>query len=502
MSQLQTGWRLAGLWGRGLLLPLLAWSWPAPTLAEVSPGTSPLGPTLSSRYQWYLIGAVVILEALLIVALLIERRGRQRAERSLAERLRFETLLSEQSAIFSSVPATDVDREIQRALRRIADFFAADRGSLTEFSHDSRTARMTHSWIAEGAGAVPPTVSLAKIPWVMSRLRRAEVVRFSRVEDLPQDEAATDRETYRALNIRSHVEVPLTSGGALLGSLMFSALGAERVWPDELVQRLQLLAEVFANILSRRQSDIELQQLRQDLAHVGRVSTVGELTASLAHELNQPLTAILSNAEAAQDVLDVEPTNLRELREILTDIVEDDRRAVEVIHRLRGLLKKGRLELVPLDANEVVGEVARLVGGDVLLRKVQVRLELAEQLPSVQGDRVQVQQVILNLILNALQAMGESAIADRLLVLRTGADGASAVEIAVEDSGTGVDESDMEQIFQAFHTTKPDGMGMGLAISRSVVEAHGGRLTARNNPGGGATFSFTLPVSGVDSAFP
>ena len=126
-----------------------------------------------------------------------------------------------------------------------------------------------------------------------------------------------------------------------------------------------------------------------DLAHVGRVSTVGELTASLAHELNQPLTAILSNAEAAQDVLDIEPTNLRELREILTDIAEDDRRAVEVIHRLRGLLKKGRLELVSLDANEVVGEVVRLIGGDVLLHNVRVRLELADALPSVQGDRVQ-----------------------------------------------------------------------------------------------------------------
>ena len=218
-----------------------------------------------------------------------------------------------------------------------------------------------------------------------------------------------DRETYRALGIKSHVEIPLNADGALLGALMFSSLGAERVWPDELVQRLQLLAEVFANILSRRQSDMELQQLRQDLAHVGRVSTVGELTASLAHELNQPLTAILSNAEAAQDVLDVTPTNLPELREILADIVDDDRRAVEVIHRLRGLLKKGQLELAPLDANEVVREVARLVGGDAVLRDVLVRLELADRLPPAHGDRVQVQQVILNLILNGLQAMAESA---------------------------------------------------------------------------------------------
>ena len=137
----------------------------------------------------------------------------------------------------------------------------------------------------------------------MARLQGGEVVRFSRVDELPADAAAVDRETYRKLGITSQVEVPLKVGGALLGTLTFSTLGAERAWPDELVQRLQLLGEVFANVLSRRQSEMEAQRLRQDLAHVGRVSTMGALTASLAHELNQPLTAILSNAQAAQRIL-------------------------------------------------------------------------------------------------------------------------------------------------------------------------------------------------------
>jgi signal transduction histidine kinase len=420
--------------------------------------------------------------------------GRKRLEQSLAERLRFETLLSEQSATFSSLSATEVDREITQALRRIADFFKADWGSLAELSHDARVAKITHSWVTEGAAPRPSTVSLAEIPWAMSQLQAGEVVRFSRVEELPADRAAVDRRTYVKQGIKSQVQVPLKVGGALLGVLTFSALGAERVWADELVQRLQLLGEVFANVLSRRQSEMEAQQLRRDLSHVGRVSTIGELTASLAHELNQPLTAILSNAQTAQDALEASPVNLAEIREILADIVEDDKRAGAVIHRLRGLLKKGTPEFTPLDVNEMVDEVARLVSGDAVARNVSVRLDLAPRLPPVWGDRVQLQQVILNLVVNGLDAIRELAGGERTLVLWTAEANPGAVTIGVRDSGTGIDETDLDHMFQAFYTTKADGLGMGLAIARSIVEAHGGRLTAKNNPEGGATFSFTLPV--------
>jgi C4-dicarboxylate-specific signal transduction histidine kinase len=201
-----------------------------------------------------------------------------------------------------------------------------------------------------------------------------------------------DRRTYLSLGITSHVEVPLMVEGTVVGALAFSTLGAQRPWRDELVQRLRLLGEVFANILSRRRSELEAQRLRRDLAHVGRVSTLGELTASLAHELNQPLTAILSNAQAAKRMLEAHAGNLEEMSAILKDIVEDDKRAAAVIHRLRGLLKKGDLELSSLDLNELVGEVARVVSSDVIVRDVLLRLELTPGLPPVWGDRVQLQQ--------------------------------------------------------------------------------------------------------------
>jgi signal transduction histidine kinase len=423
-----------------------------------------------------------------------ERAGRRRAERSLGERLRFETLLADQAAAFSRVLAGDVDREVERALRQIADFLEVDWGSLAEYSSDRRTARITHSWVAEGVQRQPLTLGFEELPWTVSRLQRGEVVRFSRLDGLPDGPAAVDQRTLRAMGIKSQVAVPLIVEGIVVGALAFSTLRVERAWRDEFVQRLRLLGEVFANTLSRRRSEVEGHRLRQELAHVGRVSTISALTASLAHELNQPLTAILSNAEAAEQLLDAPAPKLQDVREILQDIVRDDRRATQVIQRLRGLLRKGKVEPAALDINEIVVEVARLVNADAVARNVSIRLEQARDLPSIWGDRVQLQQVVLNLLLNGLDAMPEGGGGDRSLFLQTTLTRSDTVEVAVRDSGTGIDEANLDQIFQAFYTTKAAGMGMGLTIARAIVEGHGGRLTARNNPTIGATFAFTLPL--------
>ena len=282
-------------------------------------------------------------------------------------------------------------------------------------------------------------------------------------------------------------------GSSWEGSI-FSTVGAERAKSDELIQQLHLLGEVFANALSRKQVELEAQRLRQDLTHIGRVSALGELTASLAHELNQPLTAILSNAQAAQRLLAADVVNLEEVREILSDIVTDDKRAADVIRRLRALVKKGDLEFVPLDLNEIVGEVAWLMRSDAILRNVSLSLELAADLPTVRGDRVQLQQVVLNLVLNGLEAMREPHAGERTLVIRTARDGAAALRVAVQDSGSGIDLKDLDRMFEPLYTTKPEGLGMGLAIVRTIVDAHGGGLGAANNAQGGATVHFTLPL--------
>ena len=409
---------------------------------------------------------------------------RKRVELSLAERLRFEKLLASLSAALGHLSAVEFDRGIERGLRQVVDFLGVDRGSVIEFSRDGETAR---SW------AIEAWMDAGEFPWMTARLRRGDVVNVSRLEELP-DEAAVDRRSYLTHRVKPQVAMPLLAGRAVVGGLVVSTVAAERAKSDELVQQLRLLGEVFASALSRKQGELEAQRLRQDLTHIGRVSALGELTASLAHELNQPLTAILSNAQAAQRLLAADAVNLEEVREILRDIVTDDKRAGDIVHRLRGLIKKGDVEFVSLDLNGIVGEVAGLVRSDAIIRNVSLSLEFAADLPKVRGDRVQLQQVVLNLVLNGLDAMREPGAGERRLVIRTAREGRGAVMVAVQDTGIGIDETVVDRMFQPLYTTKAQGLGMGLAIARTIVQAHGGRLGAANNAHGGATVHFTLPV--------
>jgi PAS domain S-box-containing protein len=247
------------------------------------------------------------------------------------------------------------------------------------------------------------------------------------------------------------------------------------------------------DIHDRKRAEMDAHQLRQELAHVGRVATLGELAGSLAHELKQPLTAILANAQAAVRLLP-SSSELNEVREILHDIAEDDERAVEVIGRLRSLLKKEELACKPLELNDLVQRVVQLVSHETTVRRAVLALDLDPALPPVSGDRVQLQQVLLNLIMNGLDAVSAVAPEDRKLLIRTRRQGAHTIEVAVCDSGTGIDSNRLAQIFEPFVTTKPHGLGLGLSISRSIIEAHGGQLTAANNPDRGATFRFILPV--------
>ncbi|MDC0741656.1 response regulator [Polyangium mundeleinium] len=238
----------------------------------------------------------------------------------------------------------------------------------------------------------------------------------------------------------------------------------------------------------------ELMATNQRLTHLNRVAAMSELAASIAHELNQPLAAILSNAQAARRLLQKSPPDLIEALSALSDIVDDDRRAATIIQRMRAMLKKGTPRADGHNLNELASEVARLVGNDALLRGVALRLDLAPRLPEVRGDGIQLQQVVLNLVVNALDAVADRPAGARLVVLRTRVNGKDKVVLSVEDSGKGIAPGEMERVFEAFFTTKAEGLGVGLSISRSIVESHGGRLWAENNPGEGTTFFCALPT--------
>jgi two-component system, LuxR family, sensor kinase FixL len=246
-------------------------------------------------------------------------------------------------------------------------------------------------------------------------------------------------------------------------------------------------------ITERKRAELDAQRSRQELAHFTRVSAMGELTASLAHELNQPLTGILSNAQAARRLLDVAKPDLDEVRSILRDIVDDDRRAADVIQRMRELLRKGESEMSYLDLNALVRDVRRLLGSDTVIRDVNIALDLDAGPAMVNGDRVQLEQVLLNLLLNAMEAISEQTGGDRTVVVRTRAADGQTVLASVEDSGPGLRRGTQQMVFEPFYTTKRTGMGMGLAIARSIIEAHGGSIWAENT-GRGATFHFRLPL--------
>jgi signal transduction histidine kinase/integral membrane sensor domain MASE1 len=246
-------------------------------------------------------------------------------------------------------------------------------------------------------------------------------------------------------------------------------------------------------VTERKRAEMQAERSRQELAHFTRVSTMGELAASLAHELRQPLTGIMTNAQAARRFLDATPPDLGELREILSDIIADDSRAAEVIQRLRDMLSKGELRRALLDLNDLIRDVTRLLGSDVVIRNVTVTLELDPAPVVVNGDRVQIEQVILNLFVNAMEAMTDVVVGEKTIVMRSEIADGQAVHVAVEDAGTGLRDGTHEHIFEPFYTTKPAGMGMGLSIAKSIIEAHGGSIWATNNPTRGATFHFSLP---------
>ena len=254
---------------------------------------------------------------------------------------------------------------------------------------------------------------------------------------------------------------------------------------------------VSRDITDSVKTEQQLHQQRDELVQLSRVALLGELSGSLAHELNQPLTAILANAQAAQRFLQQDNADLAEVREILGDIVADDRRAGEIIQRLRQLFRRGAIQRQPLALNELVRDVVKLAHGELTSADVDVRAELADDLPMISGDRVELQQVLLNLITNGCHAMSGAARPGRQLLVRTGFRDDEGVRVTVADVGHGIPDEHLSHIFDPFFTTRPEGMGLGLTVCRTIVNAHEGRLWAENNPERGASFHFVLPRAGA-----
>jgi C4-dicarboxylate-specific signal transduction histidine kinase/integral membrane sensor domain MASE1 len=575
------------------------------------------------------ISLIVVAIPLMCLAALIEER--QRAETALAERLRFEELLSHLSGAFVHLSSQGMGEVIKTSLQQLGEFLRLDRLVLVELSRDGQEPlEVTYAWEVTGAELTPRVFTSQDFPWAVRRLLAGQNIVFGCLGELPA-EAARDRDSFQRRRVKSHLAIPLVAGGRVLGALAFVTITAERTWSDELVHRLRLIAEVFANALARKEAEdalrtselmksailasltssvtvldrqgrivtvneswmrfarqhgilsdgvganyrevlrqairpdtpqtaetlagveavldglrpefaseyasqtadderwfamsvvplghsaggavmahtditerkraeMEAQRSRQELAHCTRVSTIGAMTASLAHELNQPLAGILANAQAARRFLDATPPVYDEFRDILVDIVEDVRRAADVIQHLRDLLQKNKFQYIVLDLNELCRDVAKLVSSDAVIRNITVTLDVDPEPTIVRGDRVQLQQVVLNLLLNAMEAIAEGRGDDRLIVVRTRNLETRTVHVSVQDTGPGLEDGTQELVFEPFYTRKPAGLGMGLSIARLIIEAHGGVIGVTNNPTCGATFSFALPWAGGGAA--
>ncbi|WP_051383475.1 sensor histidine kinase [Bradyrhizobium sp. WSM3983] len=417
---------------------------------------------------------------------------------SLDELLAFERLRFDLSSRFANVAADEVVTEIETALKRLYEFLGFARATFGEFSE-----RGDLSILCSAAAKGLETVPLGRITgfrkWFEKELFSGRTIAFRSWDDYPAPVSRAVEEHYRQRDIVPQLLIPLTVGGNVVAMIALVAFRSGREWPDEFVARIKAIGEVMAQALIRKRSEDALRATQSELARVSSLTAAGQMAASIAHEINQPLNAIVTNGSAGLRWLSNPEPDIHEVRAAFERIVREGNRASQIIVGIRAMFKNDSRE-ASLDLNRLVRETLTLLDSELRMNKVLVQLELIPEPLRVLADRAQLQQVIANLITNAMEAMNTVDDRARTLRVKSATSKTDGVLITVEDSGQGIDQENHRRIFNPFFTTKPQGMGMGLTICRSIIESHGGNLSASAAHPHGTVFRVVLPIETADSA--
>lgn len=408
--------------------------------------------------------------------------------KQLEERLKFEELISRLSAGFLNLPLNQIDYEINNALRDITELLGLGRSYIYEIIEEENTFKLTYGYNSPGVKPMPSYVNENHFPWVATQIYSGNIVNVTCLEDVPENSPA-DRESYIKLSLINELVLPMSAEGEKVGAFTLAIDKEDFFWPETLVKQLILTGNIIATAIHRRKNEEKNRKLREELLQVTRWFTMGELSASVTHELNQPLCSILTNAETGLRFISSSKVDINEIRNILEDIVFAAHRADSVIKSLKSMFKKEEKKFKILNLNEIIKTSFNLVKGNTAIRGIKTSLKLLPDELTISGDEVKLQQVIINLILNGVDAMAVSEKKEILIGTEMDKDN---ITVFVRDRGEGIKEKD--KIFLPFYTTKPEGMGMGLSITKTIIEEHQGKLWAENNPDGGSTFYFTIPA--------
>jgi signal transduction histidine kinase len=440
------------------------------------------------------------------VPLLMRRPGEQRRTQPISDRAsrrihprreidRFESLVSELSAAMTRASAHEVDREIEVWLGKISQALGLDRSGIYERDSSSDPVRTTHTWKRPN---IPP------LPWdfdpgkVLKRtteyvLAGNQLV-FSSPTGVPA-ELTDARDFVARYGLKASAIIPMWAGNQVIVAAGFDKFRSTREWPSELLEHLAFAVRLFGGAIERKQAEIALQAARNELRIASRRNMMSQLVASLVHEINQPLAAILSNLGGVTHLLSQKNPEPARALAAVSDAIEDTKRTAEIIRRVRFMFKGHAERKIAISIGELIDEVMKLTASEAALRKILMRAEISPSVRRVVGDRVQLQQCVLNLLINAFEAIREANSDRREVEITVAPEKTGWVRISVSDNGAGIAPSVANRLFEPFVTTKSEGMGLGLLLTRSIVEHHGGRIWAAPNPDRGTTFAFTLPLA-------